>query len=242
MIVLEEAPMSTPKQVAHNKEGLEKFKQKVKAFAEKTAAAQPAQVEPAEETKLKVQYEPPVEEITLSSIKTLYHIMTGEVLTIIPELVTFPPNDYEEIKLVKSSIHHTYYRVTPNSCQCAGWFWSVHKYGVGKCRHHTLAFKEQAAENCKRIAEIKLGITQGEASASSASLSMAEKIQLVEETLKHGGIEYRSIDRDTMGEGSIMIRLPYIDDPTPEDAQTVERALSLCRAAIGSNQVYASAM
>jgi hypothetical protein len=234
--------MNTPKHTAPNKEGLEEFKKNVKAFVEKTAAkAQPTQVEPAE-AKLKVQYIPPEEEITLASIKALYHIMTGEQLASAPDLIIFPENDYDEIRLVKSSIHSIYYRVTPGSCQCPGWFWSVHKYGVGKCRHHTLAFPEQAGENCQKIADIKLDKPQGEAAASSASFSVGEKVQIIKETLEQGGIEYRSIDRDAMGEGSIMVRLPYIDDPTPENTEIVERTLSLCRAAVGSNQVYVSAI
>jgi hypothetical protein len=223
-------------------EGLDEFKKNVKAFAEKTAQAQPAQAEPVEveAEQPKTLYQPPQQEVTLATIKELYYIMTGDELTIIPELVMFPPNDYEDIRLVRSSCHNTYYRVTANSCTCLGWYHSVLKFGVGKCRHHIMAFKEQAAKNCQIIADIKLGKQSGKVEVSTSPSSMPEKIQAVELALKQGGIPFKSISQDVMGEGSILIRMPYCEDLTPDQARKMERALALGREAAGP-RVYTSA-
>jgi hypothetical protein len=230
-------------------EGLDEFKKNVKAFAKKTAAktaqAQPAQAEPVEveAEQPKTLYQPPQQEVTLATIKELYYIMTGDELTVVPELVMFPPNDYEDIRLVRSSCHNTYYRVTANSCTCLGWYHSVLKFGVGKCRHHTLAFKEEAAKNCQVIADIKLGRNQGgkvETSTSPSSLAMPEKIEAVKLALEQGGIPFKSIVQDVMGEGSILIKMPYCEDLTADQARKMERALTLGREAAGP-RVYTSA-
>ena len=48
-----------------------------------------------------------------------------------------------------------YYRVTIDSCTCKGWHFSIERYGIGKCRHHTLAFPEIAAQNNKIVEGLK---------------------------------------------------------------------------------------
>jgi|GEM_PF-1686492 len=210
----------------------------------KTSQAQPAQAEPEQvkaETKPKLVYRPPNDEITLTTVQALISIMTGEPCHIRPHKVVMPENDYGPITLVLSSSHNIYYRVTPNSCQCQGWYFSQTRYGVGKCRHHTSAFPEQAAENCQKIADIKLS-KQGEEAGRSAPASMPEKLDAVKLALQQGGISYKSISQDTMGQGTIMIRFPYAENPTADQERKMQRALALGRAATGTNNVYVSAM
>ena len=40
---------------------------------------------------------------------------------------------------------------------CKGWHYSQQKYGVGKCRHHTLAFPEEARDNARILEEVREG-------------------------------------------------------------------------------------
>jgi hypothetical protein len=229
-----------------NREGLEEFKRNVKEFSQKNAAktqqARPAQAEP-EQVKTenpKLDYRPPQYEVTLSTVQALVSIMTGEPCHIRPHKVVMPENDYGPITLVLSSSHNIYYRVTPSSCTCQGWYFSEKKCGIGKCRHHTLAFPEQAGENCQKIADIKLGKQGREVKASTIPSTMPEKLAAVNLALKQGGISYKSIAQDVMGQGTIMIKMPYAEDLTPDQSQKMERALALGRAAAGP-QVYVSA-
>ena len=55
------------------------------------------------------------------------------------------------MSLVLSSKGDSYYRVTPDSCTCKGWHYSQQRYGVGKCRHHTLAFPVEAKQNAETL-------------------------------------------------------------------------------------------
>jgi hypothetical protein len=88
--------------------------------------------------------------------QALVEIMTGRPTIARPDMIRMPePEKFEPLALVLSSTAQFYYRVTPSYCPCQGWFWSVERYGIGKCRHHTMAFPEIAKENSARIEEIK---------------------------------------------------------------------------------------
>lgn len=88
-------------------------------------------------------------------VQALFEIMTGRPTMGKPQLVVMPETIYEPISLVLSSTEQFYYRVTINSCTCKGWHFSVQRFNVGKCRHHTAAFPEQAAKNEKIIEGLK---------------------------------------------------------------------------------------
>jgi len=228
-----------------NKEGLEEFKRNVKEFSQKNAAkteqARPAQAEP-EQVKAenpKLDYRPPQYEVTLSTVQALVSIMTGEPCHIRPHKVVMPENDYGPITLVLSSSHNIYYRVTPSSCTCQGWYFSEKRYGIGKCRHHTLAFPDEAGENCRKLAEVKLALRQG-GEVKTSPASMPEKIKAVRNALERGGIPFKSVVQDIMGEGTILVKMPYSEDLTPDQERKMERALALGREAAGA-QVFVAA-
>ena len=88
--------------------------------------------------------------------QALIEIMTGRPTIAKPDMIKMPEAEkFDPLALVLSSTAQFYYRVTPSYCPCQGWFWSVERYGIGKCRHNTLAFPEIARENSARIEEIK---------------------------------------------------------------------------------------
>ena len=87
-------------------------------------------------------------------VQALVEIMTGRRTTARPQLISMPESIYEPICLVLSSTEQFYYRVTASSCTCKGWHYSAQRFGVGKCRHHAIAFPEQAAQNAAQIERI----------------------------------------------------------------------------------------
>ncbi|NPV63680.1 MAG: hypothetical protein HPY61_13835 [Methanotrichaceae archaeon] len=88
--------------------------------------------------------------------QALVEIMTGRATIAKPDMIRMPePEKFEPLALVLSSTEQFYYRVTASFCPCQGWYWSNVRYGIGKCRHHTLAFPEIASENARRIEQIK---------------------------------------------------------------------------------------
>jgi len=88
-------------------------------------------------------------------VQALVEIMTGKPTIAKPTQIQMPETLYEPITLVLSSTGQFYYRVTPDSCSCDGWYYSKQRYNVGRCRHHTLAFSEQAVQNNKIIEGLK---------------------------------------------------------------------------------------
>ena len=89
-------------------------------------------------------------------VQALIEIMTGRPTTARTDVIWLPKNEESEpLALVLSSTEQFYYRVTPSHCSCRGRVYSKGSYGMGKCRHHTLAFPEIARENAARIAGIR---------------------------------------------------------------------------------------
>jgi len=88
-------------------------------------------------------------------VQALVEILTGTPTIAKPQIIEMPETIYQPITLVLSSTQQFYYRVTPDSCSCDGWFYSSQRYGAGKCRHHTLAFPEIAAQNNKIVEGLK---------------------------------------------------------------------------------------
>ena len=84
-------------------------------------------------------------------VQALVEIMTGRRTTARPQIISMPETIFEPICLVLSSTEQFYYRVTASSCTCKRWHYSAQRFGIGKCRHHTLAFPEQAAQNAAQI-------------------------------------------------------------------------------------------
>ncbi len=109
-------------------------------------------------------------------VQALVEIMTGRPTTAKPQKIEMPKTIYEPIVLELSSTKQFYYRVTPRSCTCKGWHYSIQKYGIGKCRHHTDAFPHQAAKNETQIEKIKAarkGISSAKAVRSKESRDLA---------------------------------------------------------------------
>jgi hypothetical protein len=85
-------------------------------------------------------------------VQAFIELLTGRPTTARPDVIWLPKNmESEPLALVLSSTEQFYYRVTPSHCSCRGWFYSRGSYGMGKCRHHTLAFPDIARENASRI-------------------------------------------------------------------------------------------
>ena len=85
-------------------------------------------------------------------VQAFIELLTGRPTTARPDVIWLPKfEESEPLALVLSSTEQFYYRVTPSHCSCRGWFYSKGSYGMGKCRHHTLAFPDIAGENAARI-------------------------------------------------------------------------------------------
>jgi len=89
-------------------------------------------------------------------VQAFIELLTGRPTTARPDVIWLPMfKESEPLALVLSSTEQFYYRVTPSHCSCRGWFYSKGSYGMGKCRHHTLAFPDIARENAARVEEIR---------------------------------------------------------------------------------------
>ena len=89
-------------------------------------------------------------------VQAFIELLTGRPTTARPDVIWLPKfEESEPLALVLSSTEQFYYRVTPVHCSCRGWFYSKGSYGMGKCRHHTLAFPEVARENAAMIEGIR---------------------------------------------------------------------------------------
>lgn len=106
-------------------------------------------------------------------VQALVEILTGRPTQIRPQKIEMPETIFEKIVLVLSSTEQFYYRVTESSCTCKGWHYSMQRYGIGKCRHHTLAFPEIARENARQIEQMKAQRTGQVARKATASSSDA---------------------------------------------------------------------
>jgi hypothetical protein len=82
---------------------------------------------------------------SIGTVNEIVEILSGRIRRTPAKMVKLGV----EITLVLSSKGDGYYRTTPDSCTCKGWHYSIQKYGVGKCRHHTEAFPEEAKENAE---------------------------------------------------------------------------------------------
>ena len=195
--------------------------------------------EEAERIKAKMPL-PPAEsegkyEVRFAQLLT--EIMTGKPTSAKPQLIKMPETVYEPIALVLSSTEQFYYRTTPNHCPCKGWFYSVERFRVGKCRHHTQAFPEQAAKNNAEIEKIKAekkGIAQPRTKASVSPIE-AIKAALQDRGLKVSGIRASDFD-------SITIRIPFKDIPTTEDERQEDLILQTARNAAPGTRVSITAM
>jgi len=90
---------------------------------------------------------------SIGTVNEIVEILSGRIRRTPAKMVKLDNNGVE-ITLVLSSKGDGYYRTTPDSCTCKGWHYSVQKYGVGKCRHHTEAFPEEAKENAEILQRI----------------------------------------------------------------------------------------
>lgn len=131
--------------------------QRIKKASDKAAAQALGEAQRLQEKARKMPQSHETEgKFEVRFVQALIEIMTGRATIAKPDMIRMPePEKYEPLALVLSSTVQFYYRVTPSYCPCQGWFWSVERFGIGKCRHHTLAFPEIARENAARIEEIK---------------------------------------------------------------------------------------
>ena len=126
---------------------LERVRAKQRAQAEKAAR------EEAERHKARIIIKPKNEDFGKfkpQTVRELIEIITGRHTEIDTQKVDLPER-LQAMSLVLSSKGDSYYRVTPDSCTCKGWHYSQQKHGIGKCRHHTLAFPEEAAQNAESL-------------------------------------------------------------------------------------------
>ena len=130
------------------------------AEAEKTKRGASQAEEEAKEQQKAVQRLPsPVSSegmFEFRFVRAFIELLTGRPTTARPDVIWLPKfEESEPLALVLSSTEQFYYRVTPSHCSCRGWFYSKGSYGMGKCRHHTLAFPEAARENAAMIGGIR---------------------------------------------------------------------------------------
>jgi len=86
---------------------------------------------------------------SIESVNSMIEILSGRIRKTNAKRVNFELASGTEICMMLSSKNDGYYRTTADSCTCKGWHYSIQKYGVGKCRHHTEAFPEEAKENAE---------------------------------------------------------------------------------------------
>lgn len=169
----------------------------------------------------------------------LTEIMTGKPTSARPQLIKMPETVYEPIALVLSSTEQFYYRTTPNHCPCKGWFYSVERFGIGKCRHHALAYPERAARNATEIerikAEKKLAARARPKTKVPSSPIDAIKAALQERGLKVSGVRATACE-------SVTIRIPFKDTPTAEDDRQEDLILQTARRAAPGARIVVSAM
>lgn len=195
--------------------------------------------EESERIKLKMTL-PPAEsegkyEVRFAQLLT--EIMTGKPTSAKPQLIKMPETVYEPIALVLSSTEQFYYRTTPNHCPCKGWFYSVERFGVGKCRHHTQAFPEQAAKNTAEIERIK---PEKKGTAKPRTEAPATPIDAIKAALQDRGLKVSGV-RATACD-SVTIKIPFKDFPTLEDERQEDLILQTARNAAPGTRVSITAM
>ncbi|OPY51212.1 MAG: hypothetical protein A4E49_02330 [Methanosaeta sp. PtaU1.Bin112] len=120
-------------------------------------------------------------------VQALVEILTGRPTQIRPQKIEMPETIFERIVLVLSSTEQFYYRVTEHGgCTCKGWHYSMQRFGIGKCRHHSMAFPEQAAQNMARIDAMKAERTGQVARKATASSSSDPGEPIMSENEKMG--------------------------------------------------------
>ena len=193
-------------------------------------------------------------------VQALVEILTGTPTLAKPVQIQMPETLYEPITLVLSSTEQFYYRVTPDSCSCKGWYFSKERYNVGKCRHHTLAFPEIAAENNRIIEELKASkkpraFEQVKSKASKPKIVVRNaedfhdlsKNQLhdladrIEEKLKDFDLfDYATIRADTQ---TITLKYVYKEEHSQAEEAQVQAMIKAAKALTPEGvSVYASCM
>lgn len=167
----------------------------------------------------------------------LTEIMTGKPTSAKPQLIKMPETVYEPIALVLSSTEQFYYRTTPNHCPCKGWFYSVERFGVGKCKHHTKAFPEQATKNNAEIERIK---AEKKGTAKPRTKAFVSPIDSIKAALQDRGLEVSGV-RATACD-SVTIKIPFKDFPTAEDERQEDLILQTARNAAPGTRVSITAM
>lgn len=216
-------------------------KQKAKQEYEEWLKQQATTARAQEETKIKAKMPlPPAEsegkyEVRFAQLLT--EIMTGKPTSSKPQLIKMPETVYEPIALVLSSTEQFYYRTTPNHCPCKGWFYSVERFGVGKCRHHTQAFPERATKNTTKIERIKAEKKETATPRTKASVSPIDAIKaaLQDRGLKVSGVRATACD-------SVTIKIPFKDIHTAEDERQEDLILQTARNAAPGTRVSITAM
>lgn len=131
--------------------------QRMRQVADQMAAGAQAEAQRMKEAALKLPLPESLTEGKYEAriVQALVEILTGRPTRARPQKIMMPETIFESIVLELSSTEQFYYRVTPGHCTCKGWFYSMERFGIGKCRHHTDAFPEIAARNHSEIERIK---------------------------------------------------------------------------------------
>jgi hypothetical protein len=194
--------------------------------------------EPPQERKL--SYTPgTANTYPIAAVQSLMSIFSGKPYNKVPKRIYLPDpatGENRGICLSRSNSYPIYYRTTPTSCACAGWYWSTYRYSVGKCRHHTEAYPEQAKYNAAQIDLIKSQKAEEKAPSAHQKgkpmrLSEKEAVQAVEIALQEANLSVSSVR--AKADDFIEVRIPFVDPEklTPEQDRDMDRIRDIASAA-----------
>ena len=210
------------------------LEEKARRRAARQARKEAAQTKPAEP----VEAEPKKKPLPIAStegkyearvVSLLFEVMTGQPTNGRPQLVRMPETVYEPIVLVLSSTEQFYYRVTPTSCTCKGWAYRH------KCRHNALAFPEDAKAQAEENARAR-NLTE----ESAAAQAQSSALDAVKAALQERGLKVSNVRKTDME--SLTIKVPFKNDPTPEDEAQKDLILQTARSAAPGTEIFITSM
>jgi len=182
----------------------------------------------------------------ISAVQSLMSIFNGKPYNKVPKMIYLPDpatGENRGICLTRSNSYPIYYRTTPTNCACAGWYWSEYRYGVGKCRHHTEAYPEQAKYNAAQIDLIKSQKAEEKATsapkkAKPMRLTEKEAVQAVEIALEEANLKVSGVWATS--DDLIEVKIPFVepDDLTPEQEKDMDRIKDVASAAAPGFMVF----
>ena len=231
--------------------------QRMKQVANQATANAQAEAQRMKEAALKLPLPESLTEGKYEAriVQALVEILTGRPTRARPQKIMMPETIFEPIVLELSSTEQFYYRVTPGQCTCKGWFYSMQRFGIGKCRHHTDAFPEIAARNHSEIERIKAQKKAAKVSVSPKAtaknankpkpktvkqLSPDQAKEAITKALKGKFPLFRSVS--SSGMDSLTLKIAFKDDYSAAENAQVEEIKAAAQAAAPGLQIYVSKM